>query len=78
MTLSPVESSNIRAIGYDGARRHLYIEFKAAGLYRYDDVPPQTVAAFMGATSIGQHFHRHIKGAYKHTRIEEAATADAQ
>ena len=77
MTLSPVESSNITAIGYDAARRHLYVQFKAAGVYRYADVPPDAVASFVGAESIGRHFARYIKGAYKHTRIEAAAAQAA-
>lgn len=71
MTLSPVVSSNITHIGYDAARRHLYVQFKAAGIYRYADVPPDAVASFMGADSIGRHFARYIKGAYKHTRLEQ-------
>ena len=72
MTLSPVVSSNITHIGYDAARRHLYVQFKAAGLYRYADVPLDTVAAFMAADSVGGYFAHYIKGAYKHTRVEDA------
>lgn len=77
MTLSPVESSNIAAVGYDAARRHLFVQFKSAGVYRYADVPPDVVASFMGADSIGGYFARYIKGAFKHTRIEDAAAQAA-
>lgn len=71
MQLQPVEtSSNIAGIGYEAESRTLYVQFKSAGIYRYDDVPPEAHEGFMNAKSIGQHFHRHIKGRFKWQRLD--------
>ena len=46
-----VESSNITALGYTGG--DLYVRFKATGVYRYRNVPPQVVLAVVFAESPG-------------------------
>lgn len=79
--LTPVESSQIAAIGYDQASQTMAIRFKGKGdapgsLYHYADVSPEDWAAFRDAESIGSHFYRHIKpypGKFPYTRIPEAA-----
>jgi len=59
--MTPVQSSTIKAIGYDPASKTMAIEFNHGGLYQYADVPPETHKAFMEAKSIGNHFHVHIR-----------------
>lgn len=53
MTLTPVRSSNVAAVGHDG--RDLTVEFKDGARYRYVNVPRSTHAALMHAPSIGSY-----------------------
>ena len=39
MTLQPIQSSNLRAIGYDMARSVLTVQFSTGWTYEYFDVP---------------------------------------
>ena len=39
MDRTPVQSSNIRSVGYDPASRTLEVEFHSSGLYQYSSVP---------------------------------------
>lgn len=76
IAMTPVESSNLAAVGYDPAQRTLYVEFKGGGLYAYADVPPATHAALMAAPSKGRYLNAEVKGAYAYQRldlVEEAA-----
>lgn len=62
MTLTPVVSSNVKAVGYtDGT---LVVQFHGAGplvaAYRYVNVPPDVHAGLMAATSKGNYIHRNI------------------
>jgi hypothetical protein len=58
---TPVESSNIVSVGYDGARKLLHVEFKG-GVYEYADFPQEAHAEFMLAGSKGSFFAKVIKG----------------
>lgn len=76
-----VQSSQIAAIGYDGASKQLFVRFHGKGgqtsTYRYDDVPEdvhrQMVAADAAresGASVGQIFHRLVKqGGFRYERI---------
>ena len=64
MQRAPVISSNVASVGYDPEQQHLEVEFKNGGVYRYTGVPPEAHVALLGADSIGQHLHRHVKGVY--------------
>ena len=61
--LQPVESSQVRAIGYDAATSTLAVQFTRGegAVYHYPDVLPETHRAFMDAESIGTFFGKHIK-----------------
>jgi hypothetical protein len=65
-----VQSSNVRSIGYDAARRILHVEFNSKDarmpgrVYEYQNVPPEEHAALLNAPSIGAHFTRVIRGRY--------------
>lgn len=72
MDMKPVTSSNIKAVGYHAPSKRLSVEFRGSGTYHYDDVPPETHEALMGATdSHGKHFHANIKGKFKQTKADE-------
>lgn len=76
MSLTPVKSSNIQAVGYDPAAQHLTVQFKDGVKHRYEDVPPEKHAGLIGAGvkdhSVGKYFHSHIKGAHKSKRLDDA------
>lgn len=59
-----VNSSAIRAVGYDTDDNTLYIEFnKTRGYptYQYANVSPHTAGRIFKARSIGQYYHNIIK-----------------
>ncbi len=63
MTLIPVSSSAIRAIGYDGYT--LTVEFHNSGVYDHPGVPYDVYAGLMAAPSKGAYYNRYIRGRYR-------------
>lgn len=63
IALQPVESSQVKAIGYDEQTRTLAVTFNygAGAIYHYPDVAPETFEAFRTAESIGIFFGKNIK-----------------
>jgi hypothetical protein len=61
--LEPVESSQVKAIGYDPATKTLAVTFTRGpgAIYHYPNVEPETYASFKEAESIGVFFGAHIK-----------------
>lgn len=68
MKTAPVDSSTIKAIGYDPDRRELHVDFHKTGRYVYSNVPPEKYQALMSADSIGKHLHENIKGRHQHSK----------
>lgn len=54
----PVESSNIKELGYDEAERVLYIKFNSGGLYSYSDVSQDEYLMLISAESVGKMFYK--------------------
>ncbi len=65
----PVDSSNIRSIGYDEVRQILEIEFKTGSIYQYYAVPFAVYTNLMSSSSHGQYFAKAVKNAYGCTKI---------
>ena len=63
MTLITVNSSAIRAVGYDGYT--LTVEFHTGRIYDHPGVPHSVFAGLMQAGSKGAYYNRHIRGRYK-------------
>lgn len=67
ITMVPVKSSQIAAIGHDEATNTLAIKFPdkrdgtAGSIYHYSNFDAEAFKAFRDAESIGSHFIRHIK-----------------
>jgi hypothetical protein len=60
----PVNSSSIRAVGYDGY--HLYVQFHTKDtIYAHPGVPYSLYVGLMQADSMGAYYNRHIRGRYK-------------
>lgn len=62
---APVDSSNVRSIGYDPTTQELHVEFHSSPgkVYVYTGVPPEKHAALMAAESKGGELNRSIKKA---------------
>lgn len=58
---TPVESSNIKSIGYSSEHRTLEIEFKKGSVYQYNPITQETFNALMAADSKGGYFAKFIK-----------------
>ena len=63
MVLIPVNSSAIRAVGYDGYT--LTVEFHTGRVYDHPGVPYSVYAEFMNASSMGAYYNRHIRSRYR-------------
>jgi hypothetical protein len=68
MIRKPVLSSNIRSIGYEPAAKRLEVEFHDGSVYSYHDVEAHEHEALTKASSIGSHFHAHIKHKHTHSK----------
>lgn len=81
ITMQPVESSQIAAIGHDAENKVLAIQFAsksgAGSLYHYQNFDAEQFAAFAGSESVGKHFYAHIKPfAEKHPYAKIEAPAE--
>jgi hypothetical protein len=78
LVLIPVKSSNVREVGYDPARRDLYIRFKS-GPYVYFDVPPTVFEQLLYAAghggSVGQYIARAVKPVYQFRKLARLMSA---
>ena len=63
MTLTPVNSSAIRAVSYDGYT--LTIEFNGGRVYDHPGVAYEVYAGLMAAGSKGACYNRYIRGRYR-------------
>lgn len=64
MTLTRVNSSSLRAVGYDGYT--LYVQFHtSATIYTHHGVPDWVVAGLLEAASMGAYYNRNIRGRYQ-------------
>ena len=69
MQREPVESSNVRSVGYDVQTKVLEVEFKNGGVYQYKDVPQETYTGLMASNSKGQFLNANIKNDYVVTKL---------
>lgn len=64
MSLISVNSSAIRAVGYDGYS--LAVLFHTSDtIYLHPGVPPWIYAGLMAASSMGAYYNAHVRGKYK-------------
>ena len=61
IAMTPVESSQIAAIGHDGATSKLAVKFKKGTVYEYSNVPVELHTRLMAAPSVGKFFSAEIK-----------------
>jgi hypothetical protein len=75
--LTPVESNQVKAIGYDAETKTLAVTFNfGKALYQYPNVEQSTFEAFRGAESIGKFFGTNIKDLpFKKYQLSEVVEA---
>jgi hypothetical protein len=67
--LTPINSQNVSAAGYDAKTKELEVEFGQLGQrYRYQSVPAEVYAALTASERPGQYFAKFIKGVYPYTK----------
>tara|TARA_Y100001949_G_scaffold128033_1_gene109551 strand:- start:37811 stop:38026 length:216 start_codon:yes stop_codon:yes gene_type:complete len=66
-----VNSSSLRALGYDPDQQALEVEFHNGSQYRYEHVPAEAVQALLEADSLGRYFNQVFKAQqYPYRRID--------
>jgi len=70
MNRTPVNSSNIRSIGYDQTIAILEVEFTSDDIYQYFDVPEHLYQQFLNSSSHGQFLNDHIRYNYRYQKIK--------
>jgi len=66
----PVNSSNLKSVGYDKLAKVLEVEFSHGGIYFYKDVPENAAKALVAAPSVGKFFSSNIKNTFNFERGE--------
>lgn len=61
MKLTTVQSSSVKAIGYDSSTFELEIEFHSGRAYRYQQVPVAAYRLLLQAPSLGEFINKQIK-----------------
>jgi len=64
-----VESSTIKAIGYDKSLEYLEVEFKKGTVYAYYDVAPEVHEALMESKSKNKFVISNLQGKYEVEKI---------
>jgi len=59
-----VKSSNILLVGYDKDKKHLEVDFKQGGRYRYLNVDNEVYMDMMQSKSVGRFFHANVKAVF--------------
>jgi hypothetical protein len=65
-----VESSNIKAIGYDAGISTLEVEFTNGSIYQYTGVPEDIHKGLMEADSKGKFLHASVRNVFDTVRQE--------
>lgn len=69
--LTPVQSSQIAAVGFDTVSSTLAVRFNGGGkTYLYRDVSPDLHKRFMASDSKGKFFASEIRGKFDFTAVE--------
>lgn len=77
IAMAACTSSQLAAFGYDPETQTLAIRFKPTtgapqgSVYHYNDVPPATYEAMLGAPSIGTFFGKELRGKFSYEKQPE-------
>lgn len=60
----PVDSSNLKSVGYDETRGILAVEFQSGAIFHYYQVPLQVFEDMGAAESRGRYYAKEIRGRF--------------
>ncbi len=69
MNRTPVDSSNIAAVGYEDTTMILEVLFHNGTIYQYFDVPRTVYEELMSADSKGTFLNTNVKNNYRYTKL---------
>ena len=69
MIRHPVQSSNLRSVGYDPDSKNLEVEFKEGRIYSYNNVPKDIFEGLINAASKGKFFSHYIRDRFSIKRL---------
>ncbi len=69
VTMIPVESSNIEAIGHVAASNELHVHFKNGTQYIHSEVPRAFYQNMLQSPSKGKYYGERIKGIFAHRKL---------
>ena len=61
MTITVLDSTSLRTVGYDAERQLLQVEFHNRSIYQYFEVPATVYQELMQAPSKGAYFNKSIR-----------------
>lgn len=67
--MTPVDSTNVAAVGYDPEAQEIYVEFLSGATYKYSGVDEQTFEELRDAPSVGSYLNRVIKPNYGYQQL---------
>jgi hypothetical protein len=67
--MTPVESSSLSAIGFDGSVNELYVSFRSGKVYCYFQVPSSVHRGLLSAPSLGRYFNETVRDRYPSLRL---------
>ena len=73
MERQPVQSSNLRSVRYDEAKKNLEIEFHSGIIHQYQNVPSKIHTDLMNASSVGIFYTEKIKNRFRSVNIDKTA-----
>jgi hypothetical protein len=73
-TVTPVNSSTVKHVGYDPENQILFVHFHSGSGYSYPGVSPDEHQALITAESVGKHLHQHVKSKYEGTKLDPLVT----
>jgi predicted RNase H-like HicB family nuclease len=68
----------IRSVAYEASRRELFVTFVSGRTYVYDNVPPDVVESFRGATSRGSFFNHEVRDRFVFRELGEQFSVAAE
>ncbi|MDP2629667.1 MAG: KTSC domain-containing protein [Candidatus Harrisonbacteria bacterium] len=69
MNREPIQSSDIKSIGYDPETRILEVEFHSGRIYQYANIGENVHHELMKSDSKGSYFNTHIRDQYQNTKV---------
>ncbi|HET9143413.1 KTSC domain-containing protein [Actinophytocola sp.] len=70
MRRRPVDSSVVRAVGYDRDEQILEVEFHNDRIYRYFVVPHKVYQELLAAPSFGRYFNEKVRDRYPVRQVD--------